>query len=52
MALGNGKHVLCEKPLCVNTRETKELIEFARQKKRFLMEVMTEISIKYIQKVD
>jgi len=39
LALENGKHVLCEKPLCVNTRETKELIEFAEKKGPFLMEV-------------
>lgn len=33
-----GKHVLCEKPLCVNYDETKKLVEFARKKKLFLME--------------
>jgi len=39
LALSNGKHVLCEKPLCVNTRETKEVIQDARVHKRFYMEV-------------
>lgn len=39
LALDNGKHVLCEKPLGVNTRETMELIGIARKKNLFLMEV-------------
>jgi dihydrodiol dehydrogenase / D-xylose 1-dehydrogenase (NADP) len=40
LALDNGKPVLCEKPLCMNVRETKELIEYARSKKLFLMEAI------------
>lgn len=40
LMLENGKHVLCEKPLCMNEREAKELIAFAEQKKLFLMEAM------------
>ena len=39
LALENGKHVLCEKPLCMNVKETKELIAVAQEKKLFLMEV-------------
>ena len=39
MALNHGKHVLCEKPLAMNYTEAKEMIEFAREKKLFLMEV-------------
>lgn len=35
-----GKHVLCEKPLGMNVKETKEIIELARAKKVFLMEAM------------
>lgn len=38
--LESGKHVLCEKPLCVNLDETKKLIAFARKKKLFLMEAV------------
>jgi len=35
-----GKAVLCEKPLCMNLRETKELVEVARKNKVFLMEAI------------
>lgn len=38
MALNAGKHVLCEKPMCINVKESKELVDLARQKKLFLME--------------
>jgi len=38
--LESGKHVLCEKPLCVNANETRKLVEFARSKKLFLMEAV------------
>lgn len=36
----NGKHVLCEKPLCVNAHQAKELIDCARKNKVFVMEAM------------
>ncbi len=36
-ALVAGKHVLCEKPLCLDARQGKELIDLARSKKRVLM---------------
>lgn len=39
MMMRAGKHVLCEKPLCMNVRETQELLEVAKQNKVFLMEV-------------
>jgi len=39
LAIEHGKPVLCEKPLCMNVKETRELIEFAREKNVFLMEV-------------
>ena len=35
-----GKHVLCEKPLCVNAGEARQLAEFARENGVFLMEAM------------
>jgi len=38
--LNAGKAVLCEKPLCMNLKETKELVELARSKKVFLMEAV------------
>jgi len=40
MMLNAGKHVLCEKPLTMNLKQTKELIEYAKSKKRFLMEAI------------
>jgi len=38
LALEHGKHVLCEKPIGINVRETKELIAMAKEKNLFLME--------------
>lgn len=35
-----GKNVLCEKPLCMNVKETMELVELARSKGLFLMEAV------------
>lgn len=40
LVLDNGKHLLCEKPLCMNLKETKELVEYARKKKLFMMEAI------------
>jgi predicted dehydrogenase len=40
LAMNNGKHVLCEKPLGVNRREVEILIEKAREKNLFLMEAL------------
>lgn len=38
MFLDHGKHVLCEKPMCMNAKQTKALVEVARSKGLFLME--------------
>ncbi|CAD7085588.1 unnamed protein product [Hermetia illucens] len=40
LMLNNGKHVLCEKPLCMNEKQAKKLLDFAEQKKLFLMEAV------------
>ncbi len=40
LALENGKHVLCEKPFMVNSREAAEMIALARSKHLFMMEGM------------
>ena len=33
MMFNAGKHVLCEKPLAINVRETKEIIDAAKKSK-------------------
>lgn len=38
--LENGKHVLCEKPLTLNEKQTRKLVEIAKAKKLFLMEAI------------
>lgn len=40
LALGAGKHVLCEKPLVCNAAQAGEVIAVARGERRFLMEAM------------
>ena len=35
-----GRAVLCEKPLCINVRQTQELVALARQQDTFLMEAI------------
>ena len=36
--LEHGKHVLCEKPMGMNVKETRSMVALAREKKLFLME--------------
>ena len=38
--LKNKKHVLCEKPLCVNEKQAKQLYACAKENNAFLMEAM------------
>lgn len=40
LMLNHGKHVLCEKPMTMNLKQTTELINLAKQKKLFLMEAV------------
>lgn len=40
LMLEHGKHVLCEKPLCMNEKEVQRLIKYAEIKKLFLMEAI------------
>ena len=39
-SLENGKHVLCEKPLCLKKQEAEELFALAREKGLLLMEAI------------
>lgn len=41
MALQAGKHVLCEKAICVNSSQLEELVELASEKGLILKEAMT-----------
>ncbi|CRK86429.1 CLUMA_CG000053, isoform A [Clunio marinus] len=38
MALDNGKHILCEKPLTLNEKHSRKLLEKAKEMKLFCME--------------
>lgn len=38
--LNAGKHVFCEKTLCLNADQTKEVFDLAQSKKLFLAEAM------------
>jgi len=40
LALGTGKHVVCEKPIGVNEAQVRELVDLARKNGVFLMEAM------------
>jgi predicted dehydrogenase len=40
LALNNGKHVLCEKAFAMNLRETREVLDLAKKKGLFVMEVL------------
>uniref|UniRef100_A0A182Y6E1 Trans-1,2-dihydrobenzene-1,2-diol dehydrogenase n=1 Tax=Anopheles stephensi TaxID=30069 RepID=A0A182Y6E1_ANOST len=40
LMLEHGKHVLCEKPLCLNEGQSKRLVKRAAEQKLFLMEAI------------
>lgn len=40
LMLDHGKHLLCEKPLCMNEGQAKRLLQRATERKRFLMEAI------------
>lgn len=39
-AISHGKHILCEKPLCMNEKQSKKLLESARNAGVFCMEAV------------
>ena len=51
LAMQNGKHVLCEKPLAVNAVEAQAMIKTARDKNLFCMEAMWTRFLPMIQQV-
>lgn len=40
MMLEQSKHVLCEKPLTMNEKQTRRLIQIAKEKNLFIMEAL------------
>lgn len=40
LMLEHNKHVLCEKPLCMNERQAAHVIQVAKERKLFLMEAI------------
>ncbi|XP_053677027.1 trans-1,2-dihydrobenzene-1,2-diol dehydrogenase-like [Anopheles nili] len=40
LMLDHGKHVLCEKPLCMNEAQSRRLVQRATERGRFLMEAI------------
>lgn len=40
LMLEHGKHVMVEKPLCMNEKQARKLITFAEERKLFLMEAI------------
>lgn len=51
LAIKAGKHVLVEKPLALNEREARELVEAARKANVFLMEAMWTNFLPHIIKI-
>lgn len=40
LMLEHGKHVLCEKPMCMNRKQVAKLVALAKEKNLFLMEAI------------
>ena len=45
--LENDKHVLCEKPMTLSVNHTVELVELAKEKKKFFQEVRMSFFFSY-----
>ncbi|MBO1306264.1 Gfo/Idh/MocA family oxidoreductase [Enterococcus sp. 669A] len=50
-ALEAGKHVICEKPFTSNSREAKDLIDYAKQHQLFLFEAITIVHMPNFQDI-
>lgn len=47
MMFEHGKHVLIEKPLCLNEKQTKQRVDCAESKKLFLMAIWSRFFPSY-----
>ncbi len=51
LCLQHGKAVLCEKPFAINSRQAREMIALAKEKKVFLMEALWSKFLPHYKKV-
>ena len=51
LLLKAGKHVICEKPLGMNLKETQEMVDLARKQKLFCMEAIWSRCLPAYEKV-
>ncbi|KAK3106101.1 hypothetical protein FSP39_012751 [Pinctada imbricata] len=51
MMLSAGKHVLCEKPMCLNVEQVKEVFQVARERKKFFMEGIWSRTFEIYQRI-
>lgn len=49
LSLDHGKHVICEKPFTLNTRQAKTVFHHAKKKKLFVMEAMWTLLLPVIR---
>lgn len=47
MMLEAGKHVICEKPLAPSWKECKKVMDFAKKKKLFFIEVNITLIVQW-----
>jgi len=50
LALDKGVPVLCEKPLAINVRQVREMVQKAKEKKTFLMEALWTLFLPHLLK--
>ncbi|KAK3105566.1 hypothetical protein FSP39_000632 [Pinctada imbricata] len=51
LMLNAGKHVLCEKPMCLNTDQVKEIFQLSKEKHKFFVEGVWSRSFEIYQRI-